>query len=245
MSAVNIEELSKEHLIQQTVATLSPELQAEYYRILRYLRSLPQDDEMLLVLNTIQILFSLTIDVPNQMAVEGEKMERLLQPAVEAQKSAVEAFGKYQRELEVRIAGVPEAIAKAINPDAIAAKITERLRQRFEDTTIPQTADLLVSELVAFKQTANGINDRHYSAAAEARRATQELRSEAAGLARHHWLWAYRLAGLALLIGMVLGGLLFWWAFFPVQSQPPAVIPQVECPQPPAPPPKAKVSSRR
>jgi len=63
---------------------LSPKLQAaEYYRILRYLRYRTQDDEMLLVLNTIQILFSLA-NRPNQMAAEGEKMERLLQPAVGA-----------------------------------------------------------------------------------------------------------------------------------------------------------------
>src|SRR5207253_1315234 len=39
MTAVNIEELSKEGLIEQTAARLSPQLKAEYYRILRYLQS--------------------------------------------------------------------------------------------------------------------------------------------------------------------------------------------------------------
>src|SRR5271166_5333018 len=42
---------------------LSPKLQAEYDRVLRYLRYRTQDDEMLSVLNTIQILFSL-VDAP-------------------------------------------------------------------------------------------------------------------------------------------------------------------------------------
>ena len=73
MSAANGDNLSREQLIQQTAERLSPELQAEYYRILRYCRSLPQNDEILLVLDAIQILFSLTIDVPNRMAAEGEK----------------------------------------------------------------------------------------------------------------------------------------------------------------------------
>jgi hypothetical protein len=143
MTAVNGDGVSKEHLIRQVAKRLSPELRAEYYRILRHCRALPDNDEMLVLLNAIHLLPSLTIDVPGQMASEREKMERLLRAAAEDQKEAVRLFREYQAKLDQRLASLPQEIAKLIQPSVIAAMITESLRQQFAETTIPETAKIL------------------------------------------------------------------------------------------------------
>jgi len=244
------DDLSKEYLVQQVAKKLSPELRAEYYRILRYCHSLPESDELLIVLNAIQLFFSLAIDVPSQIASEGQKIQRFLEPAVQAQEHTVHLFGQYQAQLDQRLAQIPEEMVKHIQPERIAANITECLRQEFAKTTIPETARLLKTELTAvhtsvgkFKESAQTISDFHYGAAAEARRVTEELRLEAEGLSHKHWLWACRLVGLALVIGMALGALTFWWVTAPMDPHRQTVAPQVE-PAPPNVPQRARPKSR-
>jgi hypothetical protein len=234
MSAI-ADDLSKEYLVQQVAKKLSPELRAEYYRTLRYCHSLPESDELLIVLNAIQLFFSLAIDVPSQIASEGQKIQRFLEPAVQAQEHTVHLFEQYQSQLDQRLAQIPLEIVKHIQPELIAANVTESLRQEFAQTTIPETAKLLKTELAdmhtsvgKFKKSAQAISDCHYGAAADARRVTEDLRREAEGLSHKHWLWAYRLAGLALLIGMALGALTFWWVAAPMDPHGPTVTPQVE-----------------
>jgi hypothetical protein len=216
MSAI-ADDPSKEYLVQQVAKRLSPELRAEYYRILRYCRSLPESDELLIVLNAIQLLFSLVIDVPSQIASEGQKIERFLEPAVKAQEHTVHLLEQYQTQWDQRLAQVPEEIAKRLQPERIASQITQSLRQQFADTTIPETAKLLKGELKEvctavgeFKGAAGSIIHDCHGAAADTRRATQQLQAEATGLARFHWSFAYYLAGLALMIGMILGALVYW-----------------------------------
>jgi hypothetical protein len=224
VKAVNGDGLSKEHLIRQIAKRLSPELRAEYYRVLRYCRSLPEDDQMLLILNAIHLLPSMTIDVPGQMAEQRKKMEDLLRPTIQAQERTLDSFEEYQAHLDLRLARLPDEIAERIKPDVIAAKITEALRQQFADTTIPESTNLLKTgvrdlqtAVTDFKGAASSITDDCHGAVAESRRATKQLVSEATGLSGFHWYWAYSLAGLALIIGMILGALLCWWFLAPVQ----------------------------
>jgi len=143
MSTADPNGLSREHWIRQVADRLSPELRAEYYRILRHCRSLPENDELLIVLNAIQVFVSLAIDVPHFMAVEREQMAQLIQPAVKAQEDTVHSFHQLHAQLDERLAGLPDEIARLIQPEAIAAKINESLRQQFEQTTIPETANIL------------------------------------------------------------------------------------------------------
>jgi len=145
MSAVKGDGLAREFMVRHVASRLSPELQAEYYNMLRYCQNLPANDELLIVLNAIQILPLLTIDLPGQVAAEREKIDRLLISNAKAQENSVRVLQDYQAKLDERIAGLPQEIVKLINPEAIAALITESLRQQFDKTAIPETAKLLRS----------------------------------------------------------------------------------------------------
>ncbi len=56
------------------------------------------------------------------------------------------------RQIDQRLAQVSADIAKALNPEAVAAQINENLRQQFIKTTIPETADALAVERRADKE---------------------------------------------------------------------------------------------
>jgi hypothetical protein len=143
MSAVNGDGLAREYLIRQVAGRLSPELRAEYYDMLRHCRNLPANDEMLLILNAIQLLPLLTIDLPGQVASEREKIDRMLMSNGKAQENTTRVLDEYVAKLDERLACLPQEIARLINPEAIAALITESLRQQFDKTAIPETAKLL------------------------------------------------------------------------------------------------------
>jgi hypothetical protein len=145
MSAVNDDGSAREHMIRQVARRLSPELRAEYYDMLRHLRNLPANDEMLLILNAIQLAPLLTIDLPSQVAGEREKMDQLLMSSAKAQENSVRLLGEYQAKLDERLACAPQEIAKLINPEVIAGLITENLRQQFDKTALPETAKLVRS----------------------------------------------------------------------------------------------------
>ena len=243
--------LSTDDLIDRVAKRLPDDVRADYYRLLRHCRSLPENDELLLVLNAMQFLMLLTVEAPDRMVVEREKLERLFETMVQILEKALRSLDAHQKQIDQQLAQLPDKIAKQINPDAIAAKILESLRQQFERSTIPETAKMLAATAVNmktvesnFESTAKKIGDSCYGAVADARRAVGELLSEAAGLSRFHWSWAYGLAGLALLIGVMLGGLIVWWAFFPVEPHAPAVAPQAVSP-PSVATPKARQNSRR
>jgi hypothetical protein len=140
---LQIRPVLSEDLIDQMAKRLSVEQRAEYYRILRHCRSLPENDEMLLVLNAIQLLFALIADVPNRMGTEREKLEQLFPPMLRSQEKMVHTIEDLQAHFDQRLDRLPEDIAKYIQPEVIAAKITESLRQQFAQTTIPETAKLI------------------------------------------------------------------------------------------------------
>jgi type IV secretory pathway TrbD component len=146
MRAVHAD-LSRESLIRLVGNRLSAEDRAEYYRMLRLCRSLPENDELLIILNAIHLLPLLTIDLPGQIASEREKIEQLLRSAAEEQKKGLQSFEQYQCKFEHRIASLPEDVAKRIQPDVIAALVTENIRQQFDRTAIPETAKLLRAEV--------------------------------------------------------------------------------------------------
>jgi hypothetical protein len=116
MSVVKGDGLAREFMVRHVASRLSPELQAEYYNMLRYCQNLPANDELLIILNAIQILPLLTIDLPGQVAAEREKIDRLLISNAKAQENSVRVLQDYQAKLDERIAGLPQEIAKLINP---------------------------------------------------------------------------------------------------------------------------------
>jgi hypothetical protein len=55
---------------------LPTEVRAGFYRELRHCRSLPQNDEMLRIIRAMQFLVLIMVKLPEQMAMERERLEQ-------------------------------------------------------------------------------------------------------------------------------------------------------------------------
>ena len=155
-------------LIDRIANALPAEVRADYYRELRHCRSLPENDEMLRILRAMQFLTLLMVQAPSRVAVELERLEQLFRSALEALQKTLRSGEAYQRQLDQRLSRLPVEIAAGISPQAIAANINESLRQRFVQSTIPETArDLAVvaeqmkKVTTEFRTTASALGDSY------------------------------------------------------------------------------------
>jgi hypothetical protein len=175
---------------------------------------------------------------------------------VAAIERAHQATQAYYRQLEERLTKLPAEIAKGISPEAIAAKITESVRQQFVQTGLPETARALgvaakqIKQCVGeFDRTARQLTDSYSGVSEQARRAIDNMRAtissatdfttravnelSSAFSADYKWSIATFTMG-AFLLGLVLGVVLQWWITprqEAVQEQPaPAAIVQPQQP---------------
>ncbi len=132
--------LPEPDLIDRIANALPAEVRADYYRELRHCRSLPENDEMLLILRAMQYLTLLMVQVPGRVAVERERIEQLFTTALKTVQKSLQSSEAYQTQLDERLSRLPVEIAAGISPQAIAGNINESLRQRFVQSTIPETA---------------------------------------------------------------------------------------------------------
>lgn len=170
---------------------LPVDVRAAYYRELKYCRSLPENDELLRILRAMQFLTLLMRQVPREVTVERVRLEDLFRQAVEELRTFTERASDYRSSIEDRISELPVALAEGLRPETIAREVNESLRQQFTASTIPQTAHamtLVAAEMKAavgeFTKTAAAIHHEHRSAAAQARRAIEELETAISGAAK-------------------------------------------------------------
>jgi hypothetical protein len=217
----------RDEMIDHLAKRLPDELRADYYREVRYCRSLPENDEMLRILSIMQILTLLMQDVPDRVVTEREKLEQLFKATLASLEKVVRSSEAYQKQLDSRISHLPHEILKHLNPGAIAARINESLNQQFEASALPQTAQalaLLGREMKAttkdFKETAGSLGNAYRGAVTDATRSIEEIRSTISRAAndsrlaaseltdafRQEYRWSvYVLTFLALIIGLALG----------------------------------------
>jgi hypothetical protein len=222
-------ELSTGDLIDRIAKALPPDIRADYYREMMYCRSLPENDEMLRVLRTMQFLTLLMERVPERVAIAKERLERLFTEAMQLLEKTLHSSEAYQRQLDQRLMKLPDAIAAGIKPEAVAAKINESLHQQFIKSTIPETAQALgvIAEQMKkvsseFGATASDLGRTYSGAADEARQAISRLSSAisgAASIARSatedlsakfhdaYWAMLIGLTAAGFLLGIVIG---FW-----------------------------------
>src|SRR5213593_4864676 len=176
--------LPEPDLIDRIANALPAEVRADYYRELRHCRSLPENDEMLLILRAMQYLTLLMVQVPGRVAVERERLEQILPAALQSLEKLLKSSEAYKRQLDERLSRLPVEIAAGISPQAIAANINESLRQRFVQSTIPETARALAQVAEQMKKvtaefgaTASTLGNSYRGAAEEARRSIADLNS--------------------------------------------------------------------
>jgi hypothetical protein len=130
-------------LIDRIANALPEELRTDYYRELSHCRNLPENDEMLRILRAMQFLMVLIERAPGRVAIEREQLAQVLAHSIESIQATHKASVAYQKQLEARIAKLPEEIAKGISAEAIAAKLSESLRQQFHQTGLSAVAEAI------------------------------------------------------------------------------------------------------
>lgn len=166
-------EIPKKDLIDRIADALPVEVRADYYRELRHCRSLPENDEMLRILRAMQFLTLLIHEAPARLSSERQALGESLRECV----AALHA-------IEERLDALPEDVASNIQPERVAARINEALRQQFVQTTIPETGQALTACAAQLKRSvgefvaaAKEISGQHHSTAREAREAVAQIQS--------------------------------------------------------------------
>ena len=229
-----VEEQSAEADFIDDIAELLPtEQRPLWYRDMAHLRRLPADDEMLRIARAMGFLALVTRQTPAQIATERKELATILDHSVEAIQSARQDVVALHHQLEERLAQLPAEISEGISPAAIAAKLSESLRQQFLSSGIPETAQALAviskqTKQVAgeFDRSSKQLTDSYRGAASDARRALDEIRGSieyatatakrAAHDLTHTFLREYKwsvlaLCGVALALGFALGTLYYRW----------------------------------
>ncbi len=214
-------------LVDHIARSLPDEDRAEYFRVIRHCRDLPENDEMLRILNILRILTQIMVQVPDKVVTEREGFEQLFRNAVASLTEALRSSRDYQKELDAKISDLPKSILKGLNPSSFASKINECLQQQFTTLELPQTSRALSTTARDMKRTAAEFDTaadallRGYRGAtastvgsiaemkSEISSAAQKLTACAAELTRavetKQWQTTGIIAVLTLLLGLVMG----------------------------------------
>jgi hypothetical protein len=234
---------------------LPPEVRADYYREMRHLRSLPENDEMLRIIRAMQFLGVLIFDAPLRTAAENEKLKEMFAEAFGTLHKVLQSIQTQQTQIDQRLAQLPDTVAAGLKPAAIAASINESLRQLFLQSTIPETASALAVTSAQIKksnveliQTARELSDIHREIVGETRQAIASLKSESSELrkeaanSKHVFDRGKRVSFSATMImGLSAGLALEYWfqrSFFPPTAQ---IVCAPTLPAPPVKPPTSKM----
>jgi hypothetical protein len=178
----------------------------------------------------MQFLTLMMEQIPARIGIERERFEQLIGMAAESLQRSLESTEAYRDEIDQRLTGLPDKIARGISPEIIAGKINESLRQQFIQTTIPQTSEALAvisTELRSsseFSATAASLGKAYGGAVHQAEEAIDAIRGstnsahEAARKLLTTYQGEYRwsvllLTSCSLVTGTLLGTILDHWAF--------------------------------
>ena len=179
-----------------------------------------------------------------EMAHQREQLTVILDRSVTAILAAERNVVALHQQLEQRITQLPEEITAGISPTAIAAKISESLRQQFVQSGIPETAQALAVIARQNKQTAadfdssaKQLSDSYKGAVTNANQAIGAMRiamSNAAETAERaandlvhtflgHYKWALHwLVAAGIALGFALGIIYAGWRDAPPETRQPA-----------------------
>ena len=229
-----VEEQPAEADFIDDIAELLPaEQRPLWYRDMAHLRRLPADDEMLRIARAMGFLTLVTRQTPAQIANERERLAAILDHSVKAIQAARRDVVILHQQLEKRLTQLPAEISEGISPAAIAAKLSESLRQQFVESGIPETAQALAvvakqTKQVAgeFDRSSKQLTDSYRGAAKEAHQALDEIQASienatatakrAANDLTQTFLREYKwsilvLCSAALVMGFALGILYYRW----------------------------------
>jgi len=216
------------------IAELLPEEQRPlWYRDMAHLRRLPPDDELLRIARAMGFLAIVTRQAPAQIASERSQLTAILNQSVKAIHAVRQDMVGLHKRLDDRLSHLPLEVSEGINPQTIAAVLSESLRQRFTESGLPETAKslMLVSQqskqvAIDFDRSSKYLANAYRVAAEDARKSLEDMRltiqaatssaKESANELTHTFLREYKwsvlvLCSSALAVGFSLGILWYRW----------------------------------
>ena len=179
-----MEKTKEQDLIEKIAYSLPLNIRAEFLNEMRYMRSLPENDEMLRILRVMMFLAFLTEQVPGQILKEREKMESACHEVTTTAKRLETIGGEYYKQLKQRLVQLPADIATCISPKAMVMSINNNLKKQFDMSTIPIVARELAANAGVIKtatneytQSTKELCDAWQSASDNAREAIGKIRS--------------------------------------------------------------------
>jgi len=144
------------------IAELLPvHLREHFYRRMAHLQNLAPNDDVLHLAEAMGFLALITRETPSLITSERQRLEAVLTASVDSVRDATETIVAYHRLLDARLKHLPDEIQTGMDPEAIAAALTESLRQRIAQTGLPalaQEINLHASTLAsASKQLASAL----------------------------------------------------------------------------------------
>jgi hypothetical protein len=131
---MTVSQPAPENVFDAIAKLLKPEQREYFYQRMMYFRHLRPEDEMLRVAEAMGFLAVVIREAPQEVARERELFAELLASSLQSMQASHQASVAWQKQMESRLAKLPEEILKGINAETIAAKLSESLRQQFHQT---------------------------------------------------------------------------------------------------------------
>src|SRR6202167_5151178 len=136
-------ESENQTLFDELAGLVPAERQAEYYRVIAHTRTLSPNDEMLRILEAMGILALLTRETPAAIAAERKSLQKILESALSKADEVEKRMAAYTSRLESRVAHPPKELETGRDPPRIAKLLGASLRQRFQQSGLPDAARAL------------------------------------------------------------------------------------------------------
>jgi hypothetical protein len=133
-------EIQDPSLFDAIAELLPAHLREHFYRRMAHLRQLAPNDDILHIAEAMGFLALVIRETPALIADERQRFDSLLAGSVHSVRDALDAATAYHHLLDARLQKLPDEIQAGIDPDIIAAKLIESLRQQFAQTGLPALA---------------------------------------------------------------------------------------------------------
>jgi hypothetical protein len=130
-------EIQDPSLFDAIAELLPAERREHFYRRMAHFRQIAPNDDILQIAEAMGFLALVIRETPALIANERQRFDSLLADTRASVRDSLDSAIAYQHLLEDRLQQLPDEIQAGIDPDIIAAKLTESLRQQFAQTGLP------------------------------------------------------------------------------------------------------------
>jgi len=216
--------------VDEVAALLPEDSRLGWYQNVRpWLRMLPPDDEIAHLAYSMGYLALLTRSTPAVMAAERSKMGVMLNRLHDEMTGTLKTTADYHQKFDERLTALPAEIAQGVNPTALAAQLVAEVREQFLNCGIPEAGRLLKEQGESFQKLVAAhahklmeVQEQLYACQHRVTSVLDDVASTADSTKKSINKWDREMRtlqwvqiGSALLIGLLLGALLYWWVIPP------------------------------